>query len=576
MNTSLRQERGAVAVLVALLTIVLFWTAALAVDLSNAFVRKRDVQRQVDFAALAGGADLGAETSGPVPPAVVEAVRDQLNGDSTVSNLPQDDAGQSLVTSADLTDSDMTNGHVHFANGGLQVLAPHVRVDYTLARVMGFDDQDVSAHATVGVFSPGTGPMPVYAVSGCDYGPQTFTDPAGGHTVSPTRPPMLYDTEPPAFNNAQLDTLTTNPTPVSVNASGVEITVNGSRFNAAATGVVKVGFFRDRTEDIPHLEEADTTTRTNNTLTAVIPDAVTAVEDVWWVRVYKGDTASDGSWSAPSQALPLRVGQAVLECDSGSSDGNFGTLFLPRTDVSSQDDMIAKNIADRLEFDLAVMPLHGPAPVCTYEGSPAVHAPDDGTNCVGTKTGMPANAATQGLVTGVDGVPGRLDEDTSGRCQESHHGGRPQRAPSGISGYDINDDILTCFFTDGTTTIEDISKEGAAYTSSMKLDPAIYGSPRFTWVPILYTEPYSGSSEKYSIKEFRPAFITDQPLGANATNHDEGSTTVNGLHVEQPAGNRVSRIKVVFFNPEALPADAGGAPVTDWMGFGPKILRLID
>lgn len=570
-----RDDRGAVAVLFAILAVVLFGVAALAVDLSNGFVRKRDAQAQADFAALAGGAELTGETTAGPPAAVVDAVAEYLN-----RNQPQDDKGVTPVGSAQLTNGDYDDGEVEFTADGLRVVSPFAQVNFAFAGVLGLDrTTDVQADATVGIFSPGTGPMPVYAVDGCAAGPQTFTDPAGGHVVPVARPPMLHDTEPPAFNNAKLDApLVTSPTPVSVGDIDVQISISGTALNAAGAGVVKIGFFRDKTGAEPHLVEVDPTTRTNSLLTATIPSTVTAYEGVWWVRVFKGNASAEGSWSPPEEALPLRVGQAVLECESGSSSGNFGTLDLPRTDVSSPDDQIAMNMATKLEFDLAVMPAGGPAPTCKGAGAPAVHAMDDGTNCVDTKTGLPANAVTQGLITGLSSldVPGRLMQDTSERCRESEWGGRPTRAPSGISGYDINDDILTCFLTDTTTTIEDISKEGAAFTAGAVLHPDIYSSPRFIWVPILYVEPTEGGSDKYSIKEFRPAFITDQPTSANATNHAMGTTTTNGLYVDQPAGNRVSRMKVVFFNVEALPADAGGAPVTSWMGFGPKILRLID
>jgi len=579
-------ENGAVVVVVALMVVVIFAIAALAVDLGNAFTRLRDVQSQADFSALAGGADLPALGASPIAadPAIQKAA------EYLYLNQPQDDNGPDALTvpefAFDLTNGNANDGEAYYghfdganfvaSSTELTIRTPPALVSFGFARILGSDDTDVDAKATVGVFSPGTGPMPVFAVAGCDYGPQTFTDPAGGQVVAVTRPPMSFDTEPPAFNNATMNELTTVPTAVSVNEIGAQVVIDGNQFNAAAAGIVKVGFFRDRTGSTPYFEEILPTTRTNSLIRADVPAAVAAVEDVWWVRVFKGNSAGVGSWSPPENALPLRIGQAVLECDSGASSGNFGTLYLPRTDVSSQDDMIAKNMAAKLEFDLATMPVAGPAPLCTGAGSPAVHAPADGTNCVDTKTGMPANAATQGLITGVDGELGRLRQDTSDRCRQSSYGNRPQRAATGISGYDMNDDILTCFFTDNFTTIEDISKQGIAYSSGVVLDPAIYSSPRFMWVPVLHVEPTFGGSQKYSIKEFRPGFITDQPKTANATNHSVGSTTSNGIYVEQPAGNRVSRVMVVFFNAEALPADSGGAPVTNWMGFGPKILQLTD
>lgn len=581
-----RGERGAIAVLSGVLAVVVLITAALAVDLSNGFVRGRDVQAQADFGAL-GGADLLPGSKVASDPAIQKVV-EYLN---EPGNQPKDDKGITPVTADALVDGPLVdpdkaitqeferNGEVYFESAGrMRVIAPEARVDFGLAGIAGFTETDVNGEATVGIFSPGTGPMPVYAAQGCDYGPQTFLDPAGGQTVPVERPPMLYDTTPPAFNNARLDTLTTNPTPVTVGQSGVQLTIDGAQINAAATGVVKIGFFRDRTDPtaVPNFVDVVPTTRTANMLVGIIPDAVTAVEAVWWVRVFKGATASDGSWSDPALALPLRVGQAVLQCESGSSDGNFGTLYLPRTDVTSQDDMIAKNMTSSLEFDLAVMPTTGPSPLCTGAGLPAVHAPEDGTNCVDTKTGLPANATTQGLITGIDGEPGRLDQDTTDRCQESVHGLRPGRAESGIPGFTVNDDILTCFFTNDTATVDAISRETYPYTEPV-LDSSIYSSPRFTWVPVLFQEPTWGGSQKYSIKEFRPAFITDQPTTANHVNHSMGTTTQNGLVVEQPAGNRVSRVSVVFFNPLALPNEvADGGPVSNWMGFGPKVVRLVD
>ena len=36
-------------------------------------------------------------------------------------------------------------------------------------------------------------------------------------------------------------------------------------------------------------------------------------------------------WSARSEAQPLSVGDAPYECVSGSAEGNFGTLKMPRS-----------------------------------------------------------------------------------------------------------------------------------------------------------------------------------------------------------------------------------------------------
>ena len=68
MATPKRDERGAYALLTAILAIVLMSIAALAVDIGNAVARKSDVQGQADFAALAGAAQLGTQVEAPFRP----------------------------------------------------------------------------------------------------------------------------------------------------------------------------------------------------------------------------------------------------------------------------------------------------------------------------------------------------------------------------------------------------------------------------------------------------------------------------------------------------------------------------
>ena len=53
-----RDDRGAVALVVAVLALVLFGIGALAVDLGNSFTRRRAVQTTADLAALAGAQSL--------------------------------------------------------------------------------------------------------------------------------------------------------------------------------------------------------------------------------------------------------------------------------------------------------------------------------------------------------------------------------------------------------------------------------------------------------------------------------------------------------------------------------------
>jgi hypothetical protein len=75
----------------------------------------------------------------------------------------------------------------------------------------------------------------------------------------------------------------------------------------------------------------------------------------------------------------------------------------------------------------------------------------------------------------------------------------------------------------------------------------------------LKVTPQSGGSQHYAIVDFRIAFISD-------------STGDNGIQI---SGNDVTKVNVVFINPAAVMPDNSGH-VVDFLGAGPKIVRLID
>ena len=99
----------------------------------------------------------------------------------------------------------------------------------------------------------------------------------------------------------------------------------------------------------------------------------------------------------------------MLECDAGSSSGNFGTLKFPRTDVPTSNEIPA-NIAVGLQSPLSPTvhqwAIDNPtlAGMCTNGVNGALTAPNGavtlvpGVNCVDTDTGLAANVATEGLV----------------------------------------------------------------------------------------------------------------------------------------------------------------------------------
>ena len=84
------------------------------------------------------------------------------------------------------------------------------------------------------------------------------------------------------------------------------------------------------------------------------------------------------------------------------------------------------------------------------------------------------------------------------------------------------------------------------------LDDSILRSPRFFYVPVLAIEPTPGGSNKYSIIDFRAAFLTDETATTTSIKGSHTGTTDNGVWVQ---GQDIKQIKVVFFNDDALPID---------------------
>jgi Putative Flp pilus-assembly TadE/G-like len=585
-ETRRRDESGAYAVMFGFLAVVLLGMSALAVDLGNAVARKSDAQGQADFAALAGGAELDNQTSGTIPNTVLSAVRDYLN-----QNDPLDAGctGPCVANNAQLTNGNYADGEVVWSNGGLRVFTPEDQVDYGFAGIFGVDEKQVQGDATVGVFSPGNGALPMYAVSGCDYGVQTIKDPAGqedpdvasglefpAHTNATTdNPGTLAITSP---SDSQID-LVSPPAAVtelvSVHSSNGTFTKTNGNDRSHYT-VTKIGFFKDTTV----VEVPVVGVNANDAWITTVPASVAGTEGIWWIRVYVEGTAAPTDvipmWSAMDKAVPFRVGIPELECDAGSSDGNFGTLTLPRTDVVSADDLPV-NIAESFQkpLTLAIHDTVAANGECTEGVSGAIVSGDPnpglmpGTNCVDTLTGLRSNDATSGFISGLSTskgfVAGRLnaeDGPTNPDCGRSDY-----TIDLGPNDYLINNDTLSCFLTDsGNLT----SITSPTYNSGARLNEDIYDSPRFFFMPVLDVEASSGGSGRYSIIDFRAGFITSETEFATKASSD--ATDDNGLITH---ANLVSQVKVIFFNQNALPSSTDGA-VSDYLGVGPKILRLID
>ncbi len=329
-------------------------------------------------------------------------------------------------------------------------------------------------------------------------------------------------------------------------------------------------------------------TSNNGSVLVPVPTTVSAVDKLWYVRIYQVGTGSSADkWSARSEAQPLSVGDAPYECVSGASDGNFGTLKMPRStnNPSGGDGWISRNIALGLEPPLTLTKFPDPAP-WTCNGHPSAVVSTSrtdrkaNTNCLDTDTGLTDGTATPGFITGYgsgSSYDGLLDTGASSEDPDGTGGCSPSgdTSPVSLGGRSLNNDLLTCFLTDTTTSLGDVARRN--YSGGVKFDPAIYSSPRFGWVPVFAQETASGGSNLYSIVNFRPTFITDQPMSATKTNSATNSTTENGLGATTSGSFKLHTIKVVFLNPKALPEGDAATPIGPLLDDDlPKVLRLID
>lgn len=558
-----RDERGAIAVMFALLAMVLFGVGALAVDLGNMYQRKAETQSQADLAALSSAPKLAGSNVIAAHAAAVSQVAKYLKANVKLGQ----NGTYAAPTAAMLTDGSLYNGEVTFyplEPYKMTVTTPQATVNFALAGAVGKSSYKVAASATVGVGSPGaTRVMPFYAVtgSGCDYGTQSLSDPANGQ-VQPVVPTLASPTTNP---NQTSNAVVTDATPYQFNVgvSGATITINGDKL----ASVDRIGFFRTLSESPNVVEVALGTANTNNnSITGVtLPTGVTNYAGVWWVRVYK--SSGNKGWSSVSQAIPIRIGDGPIQCAGISNSGNFGTLKLARSTATSTwaPDNIAVGLQSPLSLAVQTDPLSLPA--CAPGGSSVIYTATTGgatryanTNCVDTDTGLTALVTTQGLVTGTgSGYAGRLVGSTTTAVAGRQCGVGHSNSQRNMLGSSLNDDTLTCFMQNASMPLSTIAS--STYSGGAVLDPAIYDSPRFCYVPVLALDPSTGGSAHYSIVDMRPCFITSESNTStyNSQTFVDGtsSTTNNGLTIPS---TKVTTLRVFFFNKNALPSTGAATP----------------
>ena len=104
------------------------------------------------------------------------------------------------------------------------------------------------------------------------------------------------------------------------------------------------------------------------------------------------------------------------------------------------------------------------------------------------------------------------------------------------------------------------------------LSREIFDSPRFFYVPVFAIQPAFGGSNRYSIIDFRPAFITDELVAPSTTKGVHTASDDNGIVFHS---NKIEQLDVIFFNVNTLPNETEDSLI-DFLGVGRRIVRMID
>jgi hypothetical protein len=127
-------------------------------------------------------------------------------------------------------------------------------------------------------------------------------------------------------------------------------------------------------------------------------------------------------------------------------------------------------------------------------------------------------------------------------------------------------------------------------TPHSALMPELYDSARFMWVPVISSPVAPNSANYYPVLTYRPIFVTqDAPPGLDSIDMilDLVDTWVKTLLNINPsddhgllldsAGTTLRAMRFMTIEPSALPAipDDYNGPITDYVGSGPKVVRLV-
>ncbi|NYG56384.1 pilus assembly protein TadG-related protein [Nocardioides perillae] len=569
-----RDERGAVAVFTAVVSVVLMVVAGLAVDLGNTWARRGQLQVQADRAAVFASQFLPAHTDAQEA-VVAQAVAWYLACNPVPGQremhpeMPVCPTDVRAVTTAAYAGRLLDAvagpaGSVSFpAPNQVSVTTPTARVEFGLGRAAGAEGTEQQKRATARVNSPG--PLAPMALSiDClldaggsllsgvlPFGYVSTTHKGGGGatpTVTTTWPlaaaaPRLNGLVPGRVTQQ----LTGTPPSVAVSGSEWPELLPGQRFAVAfarGSGLARVEV------QVPGTLVLDggRNRRRLGQVSVTLPAVVASTAGEWQVKVVTqtvvGSTVTSTAYSSDTSAVdvdPVLAGATPVSCGRLLKSPRAGTQANANFPLNFQhgiDHLIDSWPAAVPQGALDGALLRQVASGAACSGSNGVSVTDtngnhhgDVPNCVVT---MMSNAYEAGFHDGLVGPAGRLTCTQSAPC-------RPGESVL-VDGRLVNDDELLDFVRVPSlltpATFSDTGRylsRDAPVTPTSVFDRSIYDSHRFMWVAVVSTLGATSAVQAgdYPVLTFRPVFITGPEAFTDLPLLDPAS--ILGLPGLQPA-----------------------------------------
>lgn len=628
-----RGEHGAIAVVSGLVAMVLLLICAFVVDLGSTWARRGQLQVQADQAALLAGRSLPA-TDDASRKNVAKYVAyhiacHTLPGQRELNpGIPECPSGTSpnSTTILNYAQQLLDNGSVSFPKSTqVKVVTPRSRIDYGFGEVAGVNESIQRKMAIAQASSPGdllpmglTLPS-LLSVAGnvpAAGDPASAIMPINYITAGPLTPnaPAAATVWPGAYVSATpptLSSINTTPDPVVSGPVPATFILGGSGWPALSN--VQVVFHRgpDTGSPVPAVAlglPVDDPLTGTTTVAGTLPDAVMQSPGEWEVKVGVQPPLGVREWS---DGMPFEV---TLPAGPAEAIGSGRLLNSPRADEPDVALALEKNLQEGIDHPLTSHPnlVTVTAPTLTPDGAVAaasnpvnlfscsntaphvldVPNPSGTPNCVrlqGTDAFV-GTAFTEGILQADSGgVAGRLV------CSST----RPCNGPTAtVRGVTINDDDFDSFVVDPTLLRSRLFLGLSTYitnglpviTPENALSLDLYKSHRFMWVPIMSSPATPTPGGDFPILTFRPIFVTqDSPTGWDTYDMlwDASGALLASLGLAQSDvqhgllmsadGQTLKGMRFMTIEPTSLPLvpeDYDG-PTTDYVGVGPKIVKLV-